>query len=151
MNDDVLANLAYTHVDSVQTFATGIYTSWFGLADRGAAAQLALGLLGFASYAIEQRRKEIGIRKVLGASLLQIVGMLFQDIFYLILVASMLGAVIAFVVVQIWLQQYAYHAEIPVATFFFAGILAMVLAFLTVSFHSMRAALANPVGALKYE
>lgn len=110
-----------------------------------------LGLLGFASYAIVQRHKEIGIRKVLGASLGQIVLMLFREIFYLILVASMLGSILGFLVVQFWLQQYAYQAEIPVATFFMAGIVSMALAFLTVSFHSIRAALANPVHALKYE
>jgi putative ABC transport system permease protein len=110
-----------------------------------------MGLLGFASFSIEQRKKEIGIRKVLGASLLQIMVMLFREIFYLIIFSSLLGSILAWLVVQSWLQQFAYRAEIPMATFFLAGALSILLALLTVSYHSVKAALSNPVHALKYE
>lgn len=110
-----------------------------------------MGLLGFASFSIEQRKKEIGIRKVLGASLVQIVVMLFREIFFLIIFASMLGSILAYLVMQLWLDQFAYHAEIPIATFFLAGMWSMLIALLTVSFHSIKAALYNPVHALKYE
>jgi putative ABC transport system permease protein len=110
-----------------------------------------MGLLGFSSFSIEQRKKEIGIRKVLGASLVQIVVMLFREIFFLIIFSSMLGSILAYLVVQLWLEQFAYQAEIPVATFFLAGLMSLALALVTVSYHSIKAALYNPVHALKYE
>ncbi|MEM6271665.1 MAG: ABC transporter permease [Bacteroidota bacterium] len=110
-----------------------------------------LGLLGFASYSIEQRKKEIGIRKVLGASIMQIVTILFREVFYLVLFSIGLGSILAYLVLQVWLEQFAYHADIPIATFFLAGIFSLLLALVTVSYHSVRAALSNPVHALKYE
>lgn len=110
-----------------------------------------LGLLGFASYSIAQRKREIGIRKVMGASTLQIMMLLFKDILYLIFAASMIGSILSFLLINAWLTEYAYHAEIPVAIFFYAGLAAMLIAFLTVSYHSLRAATSNPVRALKYE
>lgn len=110
-----------------------------------------MGLLGFASFSIEQRKKEIGIRKVLGASLVQIVVMLFREIFFLVIFSSILGSILAYLVMQFWLEQFAYQAEIPVATFFLAGMMSLALALITVSYHSIKAALYNPVHALKYE
>lgn len=111
----------------------------------------ALGLIAFASYSIAQRRKEIGIRKVMGASSVRILLWLFTDIFYLVLVSSLAGSILAFVVFRIWLGEFAYHAAVPSGTFFFTGIAALVLALLVVGFHSLRAALEPPVVALRYE
>ena len=111
----------------------------------------ALGLIGFASYSIVQRRREIGIRKVLGASMLRILLWLFADIFYLVLAASLAGSILALVVFQLWLGEFAYHAEIPLGTFFYTGFGVMLVALVTVGLHSLRAAMERPVHALRIE
>ena len=111
----------------------------------------ALGLIGFASYSIVQRRREIGIRKVMGASMLRILLWLFADIFYLVLAASLAGSILALVVFQLWLGEFAYHAEIPLGTFFYTGFGVMLVALVTVGLHSLRAAMERPVHALRME
>ena len=111
----------------------------------------ALGLIAFASYSIAQRRKEIGIRKVMGASSVRILLWLFTDIFYLVIISSLAGSILAFVVFRIWLGEFAYHAAVPAGTFFVTGVAALLLALLVVGFHSLRAALEPPVMALRYE
>jgi putative ABC transport system permease protein len=110
-----------------------------------------LGLIAFASYSIAQRRKEIGIRKVMGASSVRILLWLFTDIFYLVIISSLAGSILAFVVFRIWLGEFAYHAAVPSGTFFLTGVAALLLALLVVGFHSLRAALEPPVMALRYE
>ena len=110
-----------------------------------------LGLVGFASYSIAQRRKEIGIRKVMGASSLRILVWLLTDMLYLVVAASLAGSVLALIVFRIWLGEFAYHAEVPVGTFFFTGLAALLIALLTVGFHSIRASLEPPIHALRYE
>jgi putative ABC transport system permease protein len=111
----------------------------------------ALGLIAFASYSIAQRRREIGIRKVMGASSVRILLWLFTDIFYLVIVSSLAGSILAFIIFRIWLGEFAYHAAVPMGTFLVTGLVALLLALLVVGFHSLRAALEPPVMALRYE
>jgi putative ABC transport system permease protein len=110
-----------------------------------------LGLLGLSSYQIIQRTKEIGIRKVLGATTGGIVGLLSKDFLKLVLVSFIIATPVAYFVMQKWLSDYAYRIDIPIWTFAFAGIAAFVIAFVTVSAQSMRAALTNPVASLRSE
>lgn len=110
-----------------------------------------LGLLGFASYTIEQRRREIGIRKVLGASTIRILRMLLWEVFLLVLLASFIAAILGYLGIQWWLGEFAYRAEIPVELFFYSGLMAMVVAIGAVGIQTIRAAVSSPVLALKYE
>jgi len=110
-----------------------------------------LGLLGLASIAAEQRTKEIGVRKVLGASIQGVVWLLSKDFLKVVVLAFLISAPIAFFVTRQWLQNFAYRIEIGFETFLIAGLLALVIAWFTVLFHAMRAAFANPVEALRYE
>lgn len=113
-----------------------------------------LGLLGLASFTTSQRIKEIGVRKVLGASIPQLVFMIFKDVLTLILIGFAVSIPVSYYLIQNWLQEFAY--QMPLAqTLAFAtiisGLLAILVAFLTVSYHSLRAASQNPVKALRYE
>ncbi len=110
-----------------------------------------LGLFGLASFIAEQKTKEIGIRKVLGASVAGIIGLLSKDFVKLILVASVIASPISYFAMHHWLQGFAYRIDIGLATFFFAGALALAIALFTVCFQAIKAALANPVEALRYE
>ncbi len=110
-----------------------------------------LGLLGLASYTAERRTKEIGIRKVLGASAPHLVLLLSRDFTRLVLVAFLIAAPVAYYLVQNWLDQFAYRVELGFGLFIGAGVAALVVAWLTVSYQSARAALANPVKTLRYE
>lgn len=110
-----------------------------------------LGLFGLAAYIAEQRTKEIGIRKVLGASLAGIVSLLSKDFVKLVLLANMLAWPIGWYAMNRWLQNFSYRIEIGWGIFALAGGLAVVIALLTVSMQAIKAALANPVEALRYE
>ncbi len=110
-----------------------------------------LGLFGLASYSAERRTKEIGIRKVLGASEIKIVGMLTMDFTKWILFANLIAWPIACYAMNKWLQNFAYHIDIQWWVFVLAGGIALVIAFFTVSWQAIRAATANPVEALRYE
>jgi len=110
-----------------------------------------LGLLGLASFTIEQRTKEIGIRKVLGASMAGIIQLLTKELIRWIIVANIIALPIAYFAMNAWLQNFAYRVTMGWWTFILAGMLALLIALLTVSFQSIRAALANPVESLKYE
>lgn len=110
-----------------------------------------LGLFGLVTYAAEQRIKEIGVRKVLGASVTGIVTMLSKDFAKLILIASLIAFPIAWWAMHKWLQSFAYRITISWWVFIVAGITALVIALLTVSFQAIRAALANPVKSLRTE
>lgn len=109
------------------------------------------GLLGLASYAAEQRTKEIGVRKVLGASVAGIVGLLSKDFVKLVLLANILAWPIAYFAMNKWLQDFAYRIEIGWWIFALAGGVALLIALLTVCTQAIKAALANPVEALRYE
>jgi putative ABC transport system permease protein len=110
-----------------------------------------LGLFGLAAYAAEQRTKEIGIRKVLGADVSVIVGMLSKDFIKLVCIAIILASPIAWFVMTKWLQDFAYRITIQWWVIAVAGVGALVIAFVTISFQSVKAALANPVDSLKNE
>jgi putative ABC transport system permease protein len=110
-----------------------------------------LGLFGLAAYAAEQRTKEIGIRKVLGANISTIVGMLSKDFVLLVLVAIGVAAPLSWWAMHYWLQGFAYRQNIQWWVPALAGLTAILIAFITISFQSIKAALSNPVKSLKSE
>ena len=110
-----------------------------------------LGLFGLASYSAEKRIKEVGIRKVLGASLKNIVMMLSKDFLKYVLIAVLIAWPLSWIAVHKWLQDYAYRINISWWVFAMAGVLAMLIALVTVSFQAIKAALANPVKSLRTE
>ncbi|MBS1488279.1 MAG: ABC transporter permease [Bacteroidetes bacterium] len=110
-----------------------------------------LGLYGLSSYMAERRTKEIGIRKVMGASVQQIVRMISSEFVMLVLVALVIATPIAWYAMNKWLQGFAYRTEISGWIFVWSGVVAVLIALITVSFESMKAALMNPVNSLKSE
>ena len=110
-----------------------------------------LGLFALSTFIIEQRKKEVGIRKVLGASVNGIVLLLVRDFVVLVLIAVLVASPLAWYAMSIWLQDFAYKIDIQWWMFALAGILAVVTALLTVSFQGFKAALMNPVRSLKSE
>jgi putative ABC transport system permease protein len=110
-----------------------------------------LGLMGLASYSTVQRTKEIGIRKVVGASVGQIVYLLSRDFLRLVLLAFVVSAPIAWWLIEGWLKGFAYRIPVYWWIFAIAGTLALVIAILTVSFQAVKAAVANPVNSLRSE
>jgi putative ABC transport system permease protein len=110
-----------------------------------------LGLFGLASYSAEKRVKEIGVRKVLGASVQNIVLLLANNFIKLVLVANIIAWPIAWYAINKWLQGFAYRIDIQLWVFALAGAGAILIAFLTVSFQSIKAAIANPVKSLRSE
>jgi putative ABC transport system permease protein len=110
-----------------------------------------LGLFGLAAYTAEQRTKEIGVRKVMGASVSGLVGLLSADFLKLVLVALVIASPIAWYLLNGWLESYAFHTEMPWWIFGAAGLLSMFTAFLTVSYQSIKAATMNPVKSLRSE
>jgi putative ABC transport system permease protein len=110
-----------------------------------------LGLFGLASFLAEQRKKEIGIRKVLGASVGGVVGLLSREFLKLVGLAAFVAWPIAYFVMSTWLRGFAYRTRLSPWTFLGSGAAALAIAFLTVGWQATRAALANPVDSLKYE
>jgi putative ABC transport system permease protein len=110
-----------------------------------------LGLFGLISYAAEQRTKEIGIRKVLGASVANIVNMLGKDFLKLVLIANIIAWPVAWWVMHNWLNDFAYRITIEWWVFVVAGLTAIIIAIVTISFQAIKAAIANPVKSLRTE
>ncbi|GAC1300549.1 MAG: ABC transporter permease [Mucilaginibacter sp.] len=110
-----------------------------------------LGLFGLSAFTITQRVKEIGVRKVLGASIPQIVTELSRDFMKLVLIAAVIAFPIAWYSMSKWLVNFAFHVGIGWWIFVMAGIIALIIAFVTISFQSVKAALANPVKSLRSE
>jgi putative ABC transport system permease protein len=110
-----------------------------------------LGLFGLATYSAEQRVKEIGVRKVLGATMVNLVSLLSMDFIKLVLIANAVAFPIAWWATNRWLQEYAYHIELQWWIFFLAAIVASMIALLTVSYQAFRAAMLNPVKSLRSE
>jgi putative ABC transport system permease protein len=110
-----------------------------------------LGLFGLATFSVEQKTKEIGIRKVLGASVGQIVTLLSKDFIILVLIALVIASPIAWWAMNRWLQDFAYRIDLGWPIFAAAGVLAVCIALFTVSFLALRAALSNPIKALRQE
>lgn len=110
-----------------------------------------MGLYGLSIFVAERKMKEIGIRKVLGASVPGIVGMLSKDFIILVMVAFVIAAPIGYYMMTRWLESFAYKTEMGVFVFILAAVISFGIAWLTVGFESIRAALSNPVKALKNE
>jgi putative ABC transport system permease protein len=110
-----------------------------------------LGLFGLTVFAVESRTKEIGIRKVLGATVAGITSMLSKDFLKLVLLAMLLASPLAWYFMKDWLMGFAYRVEIEAWVFVLAGLVTLLVALLTVCFHAIRAALANPVKSLRTE
>ena len=108
-----------------------------------------LGLFGLAAFTAEQRTKEIGVRKVLGASVTNLVGMLSADFVKLVGIAAVIAFPLAWYFMKSWLEKYAYRIDIEWWFFVVAGIAALIIALVTVSFQAIKAALMNPVKSLK--
>ncbi len=110
-----------------------------------------LGLLGLAIFTAEQRTKEIGIRKVLGASVSSLFTLLSKEFIQLVFIAMIIASPIAWWAMNNWLQDFAYRINISWWVFIIAGIVSLVIALITISFHAIKAAIANPVKSLRTE
>jgi len=110
-----------------------------------------LGLFGLASFVAEQRTKEIGVRKVLGASVFNVWNLLSRDFVMLVIISFFIASPIAWYFMNKWLQDYSYRINISWEIFLIAGFLALAIALITVSFQAIRAAIANPVKSLRTE
>ena len=110
-----------------------------------------LGLYSVSAYTIKKRTKEIGIRKVLGASTITITELLLKDFMKLVLLAIVIALPIAYLIMQQWLQDFTYHIAIQWWVFAFAFGLILTITVLAIGFQSIRAALANPVNSLRSE
>ena len=110
-----------------------------------------LGLFGLASYSAERRIKEIGVRKVLGASMTSIVTLLSKHFIKLVIIANAIAWPLAWFTVNRWMQDYAYRLEMSWWVFVLSGVAALAIALVTVSFLAMKAAAANPVESLRSE
>jgi putative ABC transport system permease protein len=110
-----------------------------------------LGLLGLAAYTTEQRRKEIGIRKILGASVSGIVSLLSLSFLKLVLLANLVAWPLAWYAMHQWLQNFTYRVDIEWSIFMVSGLIALLIAIFTISFQAIKVAIANPVNALRDE
>ena len=110
-----------------------------------------LGLLGLSSYNTSRRIKEIAIRKVNGASAFGIVAMLFKEIFFLVVLAGIISIPIAIILIDMWLQNFAYRSGVNFQIFIITALAALVIASLTASYHCIKVARTNPVDSLRYE
>lgn len=126
----------------------GILSNWFG----GFAIFIScLGLLGLALFVAEQRKKEISIRKVLGASTANILKLLNMEFIKLVLISNLISFPVAYIIIHRWLSKYEFRMEMSVLPFILAIVLSMVVAVLTVSVQSLKVARSNPIDALKHE
>ncbi|MES1249258.1 MAG: FtsX-like permease family protein, partial [Chitinophaga rupis] len=110
-----------------------------------------LGLFGLSVYTAERRVKEIGIRKILGASVQSVVNLLSKDFLKLVILSAVISFPIAWWAMSKWLNDFAYRVPMDAWVFLIAGVLAIVIALVTVSFQAIRAAMANPAKSLKAE
>jgi putative ABC transport system permease protein len=110
-----------------------------------------LGLFGLSAYSAEIRTKEIGVRKVMGASIAQVVALLSKDFTRWVLLANLVAWPLAYFSMQNWLTNFAYRIQITALTFALSALLALAVALVTVSFQAVRAASANPIDSLRYE
>jgi len=126
----------------------GTLSAWF----TGLAIFIScLGLFGLASFSAEQRRKEIGVRKVLGASVSRLWFNLSKEFIVLVMISFLIGASISFYYMSGWLQKYTYHTSISIWVFVLTISISMILCLVTVSFQAIKAALSNPVKSLRSE
>ena len=110
-----------------------------------------LGLFGLSAFTISQRIKEIGIRKILGAGIPQIVSMISKDFLKLVVIAAVIAFPVAWYAMNRWLLDFAYRIDMPWWVFLIAGCIAALIAFITISFQTVKAAISNPVKSLRME
>jgi putative ABC transport system permease protein len=110
-----------------------------------------LGLYGLSAFTVEQRTKEIGIRKVLGASASQIVGLLNKKFTLLVIIALVISVPLSIYLIEQWLDGFAYKVELNISLFLITGLISILIAWIAVSYHSLKAANINPTDTLKYE
>jgi len=110
-----------------------------------------LGLFGLASFVAEQRAKEIGIRKIVGATVFNIWNLLSKEFIGLVIISLLIASPIAYFCMNNWVQKYTYHTSISWWIFLAAGFGALIITLLTVSFQAIKAAVANPVKSLRTE
>jgi putative ABC transport system permease protein len=110
-----------------------------------------LGLFGLTMVAVSQHTKEIGVRKVLGASVSSVAALLSKDFVKLVLIAIVIASPIAWWLMNMWLNDFAYRIDIKWWVFVLAGLLAVFIALITISFQAIKAAVANPVKSLRTE
>jgi ABC-type antimicrobial peptide transport system permease subunit len=110
-----------------------------------------MGLYGLAAYTTERRTKELGIRKVMGASVSGIIGMVSKEYIFLVLLACIIAFPIAWYFMEIWLSDFAFHIELNPFVFILSVVVALFLAISTVSYFALKAARTNPVEVLRYE
>jgi putative ABC transport system permease protein len=140
--DDMLNNLYQNEKASGQIF--GIFSIL-------AIVIACIGLFGLSAYMAEQRTKEIGVRKVLGSTALNIVGLLSRDFAKLVLVALVIAVPIAYYVMVQWLQNFSFRINIQAWIFVVAGVVALAVAQFTISFQAIKAANTNPADSLRSE
>jgi putative ABC transport system permease protein len=110
-----------------------------------------LGLVGISSFSAMQKSKEIAIRKVVGASVVDIVKMLTKEFIILVVIANLIAWPIAYYTMNRWLENFFYRIDIGISTFLLAGLLAVLIALITVSSQALKAALADPIEGIRYE
>jgi putative ABC transport system permease protein len=110
-----------------------------------------MGLFGLSIYTTRQRTKEIGIRKVLGASVVGVTALLSKDFLKLVLLAAIVAFPIGWLLMNMWLEDFAYRVKISWWVFVLAGITALLIALITISFQAIKAAIANPIKSLRTE
>ncbi len=123
----------------------------FGVFSFIAVFMACAGLFGLASFMTERRTREIGVRRILGATVFQTAGLLLKEYVYLVLIATALAAPIAYFAMVQWLQMFSYRVDVGPAAFIAAGVVVLAIALMTVSLRVVRVARANPVDALRYE
>jgi putative ABC transport system permease protein len=138
------------HIASFYTQEQKVYTA-FKLFSSIAILIGCLGLYGLISFSAAQRTREVGIRKVLGAPLLSIVGLFSKEFILLIAIAFFIAAPIGYYAMHNWLQNYAYHINIGAGTFLIAIAASFIIAAITISYQTIKAALVNPVKSLRSE
>ena len=141
------ADEAYSSTYNVEVFVGTLASVFAGLAIFISC----LGLFGLAAYVAEQRTKEIGIRKVLGASIPQVWLLLSKDFILLVLVSCVIASPVALYYLHNWLLKYDYRISIGPGVFIISGVTALVITLFTVSFQAIKAALTNPVRSLRSE
>ncbi len=110
-----------------------------------------MGLLGLSSFVTAQRTKEIGVRKVLGASVEGIIGLLYKESIILVLIACVIALPVSYYLISNWLDNYAYHIPLTWLTFFLSALTAVIVCIASVSYHTLTAANSDPVKSIKYE
>ena len=138
------------HIASFYTQEQKVYTA-FKLFSFIAILIGCLGLYGLISFAASQRTKEIGIRKVLGAPLISIVGLFSKEFILLISIAFIIAAPVGYYAMHNWLQNYAYHINIGAGIFVIAIAASIIIAAITISYQAIKAALVNPIKSLRSE